>query len=121
MLERAIAEFGNRLKIQELSLDENGLLVLDIDNIGRLSLEISENGENLYLYLILPYPVRDDGMPRKVLELCSFHHAHPFPIRGGVHAGWVLLLTEFDVKKLDAATLENATRTLSSLLKTLFV
>ena len=120
MLNLEISEFGRRMNMDGLSLDENGLLVLDIDNIGRLSLERSAHNERLYLYLSLPYPAYNDSMSKKVLELCSFHHAHPFPIRGGVHAGWVLLLTELDVAKVNAATLENTVRTLSSMIQTLF-
>ncbi len=127
MLDVEIAEFGRRMNMNELSLDDNGLLILDIENMGRLHLEIKEN-HNLYIYLSLPYQAYDDTIPRKILELCSYHHGHPFPIRGGVHSAihegthtnWALLLTELTPQQINAATLENTVRTLASLLAKIF-
>ena len=118
MLERIIEEFGHRLGMDGIRLDEKGLLVLDIDKIGRLHLEVDDiyTQKNLFIYLSLPYPSHDDNMPRKVLEFCNFEQGHAFPIKGGVHKGWVLLLTELKVSSANAALIENIVRELSELL-----
>lgn len=128
MLNLEIAEFGRRMNMEGLSLGDKGLLILDIENIGRLHLEKKENSENLYVYLSLPYQSYDNAIPRKILEICSYRHAHPFPIRGGVHSAihngehnnWVLLLAEFKPQEISAAALENTVRTLASLLEKVF-
>lgn len=119
MLDREIAEFGRRMNMDGLQLDENGLVVLDIDNIGRLYLEKGAN-HSLFMYLCLPYPSYDENMARKILEICAYQHGHPLSIRGGLYGGWALLLTEFDENTVDAARLETGVRILSSTLEQVF-
>lgn len=120
MLERVIGEFGARLGMNGLELNEQGLLIIDIDNVGRVNLELSENKENLYVYISLPYPPYDDTMAFKVLSLCSYHHGHGIALRGGVYNNWALLLMEFNVYNLSAADLENAIRLLADLIEQVF-
>ncbi len=120
MLEREIYEFGKRLGMDGLALNDQGLVVIDIDNLGRLHLEKAENKDILFIYLSLPYESYNDIIPRKVLEICSYLNGHPIPISGGVYDNWVSLLSEQDSNKINASNIENIVRYLASLLEQIF-
>ncbi len=120
MLENAIYEFGKRLSMDGLALNEQGLVVIDIDNLGRLHLEKDENKDILYIYLSLPYPPYNDTVPKNILDICSYHHNHPFTIKGGVYDNWATLIAEFDSNNIDASTIENVVRYLAARLEVVF-
>lgn len=127
MLDQEIAEFGRRMGLPSLSLDERGLVALDVEHMGRLHLERAESapapcggagdGPALLVYLAAPCPPHDKDAPARVLELCHYRHGHPMPLTGGVHRDRYVLLTRLTERETTAASLENATKFLAAMLE----
>jgi type III secretion system chaperone SycN len=107
MLDREIAEFGRRMDMPDFALSGNGIAALDVEGVGRFFLERNEDSSELLVYLTVPVPAHDTQVSRRVLELCSYKHAHPIPLVGGVHAGFVMLLARLPERMVTAAALEN--------------
>ena len=118
MLEQEIAEFGRRMGLPSLTLGDGGLLALDVERMGRLHLEKSEQGSNceLLIYLAAPCPSHDKEAPARVLDLCHYRHGHPLPLTGGVHKDQYVLLTRLNEQEVTAAALENAVKFLAGML-----
>ncbi len=120
MLDTVIQEFGQRMNIDNLCLNEQNFLCLDIENIGRLHLEHDQDKEQLFICLSLPYPEYEGDIPRKILEACSYRHGHAIEIRGGVNGGWAMLLSTVDSKNVQVAELENTIHILHANLAKIF-
>lgn len=119
MLDHEIADFGRRMGIENFSLNSNGLVVLDVERFGRLSLERVENagaGAELFVYVALPVPAHDTDACRRVLTLCAFEKAHAIPVWGGVHNQHIVLLVRLPADTAQAADMENAAYFLRTLL-----
>ncbi len=114
MLERVIQEFGHRMDIADLGLDEQGMLCIDIENIGRLHIEQDQATERVFVCLSLPYPEFEKHIPRKLLETCSYLNKHSIDLRGGVHGGWATLVSTMSTTDIQVAALENTIRTLAA-------
>ncbi|MDY0273954.1 MAG: type III secretion chaperone SycN [Desulfomicrobium sp.] len=117
MLDREIAEFGRRMGLPQLALPESGVAALDVDKLGRLYLERGQDTQELLVYLAFPVPAHDSMVLRRALELCSYAHAHPWPLSAGVHAGQLVLLVRLHEREVTAASLENAIHFLSQVLE----
>lgn len=115
MFDREIAEFGRRMGMPDFSLPESGVAALDVEKLGRLYLERGPDGRELLLYLAVSVPAHDTMIPRRALELCSYVHAHPWPLYSGVHANQLVLLTRLDERQTTAAAVENAVRFLGEM------
>lgn len=127
MLEQEIAEFGRRMGLPSLALDQRGLAALDVEHMGRLHLERAEPARRprgsaggdpaLLVYLAAPCPPHDQEAPARVLELCHYRHGHPMPLAGGVHRDQYILLTRLTERETTAASLENAVKFLAAMLE----
>ena len=95
-------------------------MALDVERLGRLHLELTENaGEReLLVYLARAVPEYDVKAPRRVLERCHYRHADPMPRSGGVHKGNIVLLTRFPERQATAAGIERAVQFLSGVMDT---
>lgn len=116
MLDREISEFGRRMGMPGFALSaDNGVAALDVHGLGRVYFERHE--EELLIYLSSPALSHDSELPRRVLRLCGYQHAHPQPLYGGVHAGQVVLLTRVPERALTAAVLETSVAFLGNMLQ----
>jgi type III secretion system chaperone SycN len=86
MVEDTINEFGNTMGIEDLQFNQNGTIVLSIENIGTLCIEKSnvEKFPEIILCMIRAYPQHDDEISRKALAACHYDKGHPFPVSAGV-------------------------------------
>lgn len=118
MLDYEIEAFGRRLGLEHLSLSPEGVARLDIENVGSLYLERSENQgrKELLIYVAVPLPAHDDGEIRRLLELSDYRRGLPMPVSAGAFSGKAVLLTRMAETAVTAAGLENALRFLSDLL-----
>ena len=119
MLEHEILAFGRRLGLEALALSREGMAQLDIEGLGTFHLEQLEKGRRreLLIYLTVPVPpVQETEASRRLLEMCSWRHALPMPLHGGVFSGQALVLTRMDEDQVSAAGLENALRFLAGTL-----
>lgn len=119
MLDHEIADFGRRMGIENLSFSSNGLVVLDVEHFGRLSLERVENSgarDELLIYVALPIPPHDVDACRRVLALCALEQAHAMPVCGGVRNQHIVLLVRLPADTAQAADMENAAFFLRTLL-----
>lgn len=118
MLAYEIQAFGQRLGLDSLALDRNGLAQLNIDGIGSLFLELSDSGgrRELLVYLAAQLHEHDDAAPRRLLEACDFRQGHPFPLSAGVFSGRAIVLTRIEERQVTASGIENALRFLAETL-----
>lgn len=110
MITHEIEEFGRRMGIEDLEFSEDGVIAFDIDEIGTLYIEQSQNNEELFVYLSSPYPPYDNDIYKKVLELCSYKNAHPFILHGGVYKDRIIFLSKINFREVTASQIENATQ-----------
>lgn len=119
MLDHEIAVFGRRMGIENFSLNSNGLVALDVEHFGRLTLERVETSgakEELLIYVALPVPAHDVDVCRRVLALCALEQAHVMPVWGGVRNQHIVLLVRLSANTTQAADIENAAYFLRTLL-----
>ena len=117
MIEYEIQAFGQRIGMDSLQLSPQGIVQLNIDKIGSFFLEVEEKGggRRLLAYLSAPLTAHDDTASRRLLELCDYRKAHPFPLSAGAYSGKGILLTYMDEKDVTAARIENALRFLAEM------
>ncbi len=122
MLRTAIATFGQRLGMDALSLGEEGLLALDIADMGRLYLELSrKNGhEELLTYIMAPLPPHDPSLAERALGYCHYAKAHPWPLFSGIHKDQLMLLVRLSEREATGQTLENVVLFLSQALQSIY-
>ena len=118
MLEHEIEAFGRRIGLESLSFSPEGLVRLDIANIGSFYLEkAKDNGRGEILaYLSAPLPEHDTAAVRRLLALCDYRRGLPMPLAAGFFSGRGMLLTRMEEEKVTAASLENALRFLADLM-----
>ena len=118
MLDYEIEAFGRRLGLDSLAFSPQGVVCLNIENVGSLYLEKAEGRgrSELLVYVAAPLPVPDGGATRRLLELCDYRHGHAMPVFAGAFSGRAVLLTRMEEASVTAAVIENALRMLAELL-----
>lgn len=121
MIRQQVTEFGRRLGMPSLELDNNGMAALDVERIGRLCLELQESADrqrepSLLVYIIVPSPSHDNTLPAKVLDMCHYRHGHLLPLVGGIHKEQLMLLTRLGERETSAAQIETAAHFLASMM-----
>ena len=108
-LEKALQEFGRRLGLSNLVRPAAGPLTLELDDLGRLSLEETPDGQVL-LALALPLaPYEKDRLVRG-LTMCSPEEGRAYPLACAFHQDRLIFMVRLDQGGLTAAALENAAR-----------
>ncbi len=120
MLNTLIEEFGKRMQIDELSLDEQGIVSLDIDNMGTLQLEYDSDSDKLFVCFAREFAAYEQDMAQKVLELCSFSNGPSVWLQGGIKNNMVVLATKVDYHTKSSQDLENIVRILVEKISQLF-
>ncbi|MBQ9536457.1 MAG: CesT family type III secretion system chaperone [Desulfovibrionaceae bacterium] len=120
--DEVLQQFSQRLSLPAIELNAAGLAALDIADVGRLYIEISnQSGQaELLLYLsqnVLPSHAKD--LARRALSYCHYKHVHPFQVWAGVYRDQLIVLTRFLENTATAAALENAAIFLMRSLETL--
>ena len=110
-LQYELSSFAQRMGLADIALSRAGVAALDIQHVGRVYFE--SQGEDCLVYLVRPVVAHDRHMARRILSLCHYARAHPFPLTGGLHKGQALLLTRMPEREVTAAVLETALRYLA--------
>jgi type III secretion system chaperone SycN len=85
LLDDIINQFGRSIGIEDLALRENGSVVLDMQQMGKLSFElIGERREEISVSLTRRVDFDDSRAPAKLMELCHYRNAPPFAVRAGL-------------------------------------
>ena len=109
MLEKELLEFGRRLGMGRLVRPASGPLNLDLEGLGRLSLEETTGGQVL-LALALPLaPYEKDRLVR-ALTMCAPEEGRAYPLACAFHLDRLIFMLRLDQGGLTAADLENAAR-----------
>lgn len=110
MIDEAMAEFAKRIGIAELSFSENGVIQLEIQNVGTLCFErlFQNNTEFLLVYMAKKFNSYDTEFPRKLLEFCSFDKGHIPPLYGSIAGDNCILGLRFSDERLTGADIENS-------------
>ncbi len=109
MIDSIIQELGKRMGIENLSF-ENNILMVNIMHIGSLYFEkqIQNNEEELLIYLAKEYDVYNETIPLKVLEQCSFLKNNKLNLYGGIVNNSFILGVRLQQRDLvSGAELEN--------------
>jgi len=108
--QNTLNEFAQRLGMDTISLDSQGIAAFDITDLGRLSIEKKEhNGtEEILLYLSREIPPHNADIAEKSLAFCHYGHAHPYPLWSGVYKDTLIVLTRMDAQTSSGQMLENA-------------
>lgn len=117
MITHELEEFGRRMEMSDLELSPEGIIAFEVEDLGSLHIEQDEESEELFIYLAAPAPPYDNDVPKKVLELCSYKHAYPFILHGGVHNDNVIFLSRISYRDVKASTIENTTQFLISMIQ----
>ncbi|MBQ7584829.1 MAG: CesT family type III secretion system chaperone [Desulfovibrionaceae bacterium] len=107
-LETIVQKFGERLGMPNLTLGEKGVGALDINEVGRLYLEILPDRENLLLYLTRSLPPYAPEIPKKALSFTHYLKAHPFPVWCGKRNDELILFTRLGRAEVSPQSIENA-------------
>jgi len=85
LIDDTIAGFGRSLGMDDLTLPDQGGLVLEIDRVGTLAIElIGERREDVSLSLSQQIETPDEHACRRVLELCHYRNPAPWPVHSGL-------------------------------------
>ena len=117
MLDHEIDEFGRRLGLPGLELNQEGRAALAVDGTGVLSLELGLEGSDaegdLLMALALD-PVDGEGAGGlkllRALERFDWRNALPYAASAGLVRGHLILTVRFAQEDATAAKLENAFR-----------
>jgi type III secretion system chaperone SycN len=116
MLEYEVQTFGRRLGLEALTFSSSGLARLDIDNVGSLYLERSDQWQGrqeLLIYLSASFPEHDIAALRRLMALGDYRHGWGMPLFAGVFSGKAILLTRLPEESVTASGLENILRLLA--------
>ena len=115
MIDHELNELGRRLGLPGLSLNDEGRLQLDMDNVGSLSFERDPADPESPLTISLAVAVAPDEAPRRfeaALKRCDWRNAHALPLRAALHRDHLIYAVRIEPRQASAATLENAVRLL---------
>lgn len=115
MLEQEINEFGRRLGLPGLELCAEGLAALDIENVGKLTLERGEgDAEGDILMVLALEGVPDAGSSglhyAKALRRCDWRSAQPFLVSTALVHERLIYAIRFAADSATAVELENGLR-----------
>ena len=115
MLEYERAEFGRRMGLGSLSLNERGMAQLDISGLGSFFLEMRDGPgcRWLLMYLCAPADGHDPARVRRLLRMCDFRRNLPFPLAAGLYKGKSVLLSRMEERRVTASAIENTLRFLA--------
>lgn len=118
-MEREIEEFGRRLGLSRLALNEKGLAQLNIEGTGSFFLECPEMGQDgtLLLYLAVPLGHCEPETLLRCFRLCDVRKNLPFPLSFGRHKGRLFFLSRMRARDVTAAAIENRLRFLMDCLE----
>lgn len=121
MLQRTIEEFGQRLGMPSLSLNDKGLAALDIDGSGRLSLEVTgaQDPKEMLVYLTTPIPPHDDNLIERALSFAHYKKPKPYVISTGVYNENLVITVRLAPQEITAQNLENTAIYLLDVRKTI--
>ncbi|MBQ7739040.1 MAG: CesT family type III secretion system chaperone [Desulfovibrionaceae bacterium] len=110
MINNAISQFGQRMGLPALALDEHGLAALDVDGVGRIHLEMNnaENHNEFLIYLSTPVPPHDTDLPKRALNLAHYKHGHPYNISTGLNNDNLIIIASLTESEVTVQNLENA-------------
>lgn len=112
---RCIDDFGRSLGIDGLRPGDNGVVDLEIENVGRLQLEAK--GELACLTLARPWPLHAAHAAAAALSLCHWDRDNPWPTHAGALGDeWLTMSVFLPMTELDVPALERALPYLSRLL-----
>lgn len=109
MLDQALATFGQRMGLPNLSFTNN-IVALDVDKLGRLHFEKHShaNKTELLIYLARSKPAYDRQLAEKVLRHCHYLRPRPYSLVAGIHGEHLLLLTRLAENVATPAEIEKA-------------
>ena len=112
MLQYEINEFGKRLGLPGLEIDENDRVGLHLDGLGTLSLELNRNdlGEELLLVLARPVGPGEIAKYESLLERVNWRSNLPVALGAGFFRDQLVLSARFAPEAVSAVALENALR-----------
>ena len=113
MLDLEINEFGRRLGLPGLALDDNGRAGVRFDVIGMLTLEAGEGSEEDVLRVVLAVPVEpSDAAVRydAALRRVSWRSALPYSVSTALFRDQLIWSVRLPARSVTAAALENALR-----------
>ena len=115
MIDYEINEFGRRLGLPSLELNQNGMASLVIEGLGTVMLEkTSELGDGeLLLVLSRPVEPSETASFAKLLEAVGWRRNPPFRMSAAFFRQSLILTARFEEGAVTAALLENALRVLS--------
>lgn len=112
----AISDFGRRLGLTDLALDEQGRAALEFDGLGSVTIERAESGSpaegDLVLALALPATPGETPDVGAILERASWDASAEPPLHAGVFHGRPVFALSYDETRVTGADLENGLRTL---------
>lgn len=87
LIDETILEFGRTLGIADLRLRENGSLLLNVENIGVVTIElIGEYDDHVSLSLTRVIEEPDASACRRILELCHYREPSPWPVHAAFNS-----------------------------------
>lgn len=112
----AISDFGRRLGLADLALDELGRAALEFDGLGSVTIERvpGESPAPGGLLLALALPERPGEIPDvgAILERAGWDASPDLPLHAGVFHERVVFALNYDETRVTGADLENGLRAL---------
>lgn len=112
MLSFEINEFGKRLGLPGLELDENDRVSLEFDSVGSISLEVQRHDFGSELLLVFAKVLEVEEMKKfaSLLERVNWRTNMPFALSVACFRNQVILTARFAEETVSAVVLENALR-----------
>lgn len=118
MLEKEIDEFGRRIGLPGLKLNDNGLAQLNIEGLGCLSLELAAEGRHGERDLIFSIALSPDAHAAEKLPAAfasvNSEERLPLQMATGLLENRLILSARLSTDRVRASDLENALRLLLS-------
>ena len=106
MTDTTVREFGRSMGMPDLAFNDAGVLRLNFENAGVLSIERSR--ERAVVHLARPVAVDADSILQRALELCHYDAVdRQRPDAGMTRDGSLVFSLTVDEKDLDLPTLED--------------
>ena len=112
MLSYEINEFGKRLGLPSLELDENDRVGLEFAGVGSISLEVQKREFGAELLLVFAKALQADEMKKfaTLLERVNWRTNLPFALTVACFRNQLILTARFSEEAVSAVVLENALR-----------
>lgn len=113
MLSQTIEEFGRRLGLASLALNDRGAVTLKLGALGAFTLEAQ--GDELWATLSRPASHEEERL-QALLEAVGWRRRPPFPVHAALFREQFLLSARFPTETVTAAEIEGALRFMSDTL-----